>query len=399
MKNFRLALIGTGFRGKALYQAAIKKREYVEIVALCDSFEDKCVDLAKRMTEEDGRPLPKIFTDYKKCIDETNPDVVVISASWQAHLEMSMYAMQKGVAVACEVGGAYSLESLWDLVRCYEQTKTPIMMMENCCYGRLELLALNMKRLGVLGEIVHCEGGYRHDLREEVTSGDINRHYRLQQYISRNCENYPTHEIGPIAKLLDINCGNRFVSLISVGSKAVGMADYIEKKDIQRLKKTRFKQSDVLTTCIECQNGETVVITLDTCLPRYYSRGFKVEGTNGLLCEENQSVYLEEEFSEECWQWKEHFNNVDKYYEKYEHPLWRGYNPGKGGHGGMDWLVFNAFFKALDENKPMPIDVYDMATWMSISVLSEQSLITGQKVSFPDFTEGKWILRTNEFEK
>lgn len=397
MKNYKVVLIGAGARGAVLYNVALK-REYVQIAAVCDPYLDKCEALAKKMVE-DGRPYPAIYSDYKKCIDEINPDVVVVSTAWEAHQKICIYAMEKKIAVACEVGGAYSIESMWELVRCYERTQTPIMMMENCCYGRMELLALNMKRLGVLGEIVHCEGGYRHDLRKEVVNGKKNRQYRLQQYLSRNCENYPTHEIGPIAKVLDINCGNRFTTLVSVGSKSVGMAAYAKENGVDEFKDARFKQSDVVTTCIECANGETVTITLDTGLPRYYSRGFLVQGTKGLVCEENNSVYLDEEYDKEIYDWNKHYNNIDKYYEKYEHPIWKGYKPGEEGHGGMDALVFDAFFKALDENKPMPIDVYDMATWMSISVLSEQSLLTGQRVAFPDFTNGKWIVRENTFEK
>lgn len=397
MRYFKMAFIGVGARCGGLYRFALKHRTNVEIAALCDPYTDKCEALAKEIVE-DGRPMPTIYEDYKKCIDEVKPDAVLIAAAWEAHIKITLYAMERGVAVACEVGGSYSIESLWELVRCYERTQTPIMMMENCCYGRKELLALNMKRKGLLGEIVHCEGGYKHDLREEVTSGNKNRHYRLKQYIHRNCDNYPTHEIGPIAKLLDINCGNRFTSLVSVGSKSVGMQKYVQDKNIEELKGVRFNQSDVVTTCIECANGETVTITLDTGLPRFYSRGFLVQGTKGLLCEDNNSVYLEEEFSEEIWEWNEYYNNIEKYYEKYEHPLWRNYKPGKEGHGGMDVLVFDAFFKALSENKPMPVDVYDMATWMCISALSEQSIATGQKVAFPDFTDGKWTLKENAFE-
>jgi predicted dehydrogenase len=303
--------------------------------------------------------------------------------------------MEKGIPVACEVGGAYSIQQLWELVRCYERTKTPIMMMENCCYGRLELLALNMKRLGLLGKISHCDGGYRHDLREMIKGS---KHYRIWEYLHRNAEDYPTHEIGPIAKLLDINCGNRFVSLVSVGSLAQGLDEYAKEKNLTQWEGQHFRRSDIITTVIKCENGETVTMTLDTCLPRYYSRGFTVHGTKGLICEENSSVYLENEFPSECWEWQENYNNVQKYYEKYDHKRWQGYKPGKEGHGGMDYLVFNAFFEALEEGKEMPIDVYDMATWMAITVLSEQSISTGQAIAFPDFTDGKWISRKNNFE-
>lgn len=397
MEKIKIALIGVGGRGEGLYRVALKFRKDIEIVGICDEYIDRCEYVVDEMKRDGRTAQPQIYTDYKKCIDESGAKAIVVATAWEAHIRVSMYAMERGVAVACEVGGAYSIESLWDLVKCYERTQTPIMMIENCCYGKLELMALNMARQGVFGKILHCEGGYRHDLRQEVTEGNKNRHYRLQQYIHRNTENYPTHEIGPIAKILNINAGNRFVSLYSMGNTPSGLEEYVKDRNIEELKGVKFQQSDVVTTLIKCQNGETITLHLDTCMPRYYSRGFLVQGTKGLVCEENQSVYLEEDFTEEMGKWTNNFNNLDKYYEKYNHPIWQNYNPGKEGHGGIDYLVFDGFFNALKEGKPMPIDVYDMATWMCISVLAEQSMLTGQTVAFPDFTNGKWILNKNNF--
>lgn len=398
MAEITVAIIGAGARGKVVYENSIKDLKNVKVVAICDVNKQRCEELAKRV-EECNQIVPSVYEDYKACLDETKPQSVVISTAWEKHLEITEYAMERGIAVACEVGGAYSIESLWKLVRCYEKTKTPVMMMENCCYGQIELLALNMKRRGLLGKIVHCEGAYRHDLRDELTRDASYAYYRLYEYIARNCENYPTHEIGPIAKLLDINCGNRFTSLFSVGSGSHGLKEFVEEKNRGFLKGVEFAQSDIITTLIKCAGGETVTITLDTTLPRYYSRGFQVNGTKGMLCEENRSVYLDKDFAEtDHWKWKEHFNNIDEYFDKYNHRLWKDYHPGEAGHGGMDALVYGAFFDALEKGLPMPIDVYDMATWMSISVLSEQSIATGNAVAFPDFTDGKWVTRKNNFE-
>ncbi|MBQ8657883.1 MAG: Gfo/Idh/MocA family oxidoreductase [Clostridia bacterium] len=397
MEKIKVALIGVGARGEGLYRVALKFRKDIEIIAICDEYIDRCEYVVEEMKKDGRTEKPQVHTDYKKCIDESGAQAIVVATAWEAHIRVSMYAMERGVAVACEVGGSYSIESLWDLVKCYERTQTPIMMIENCCYGKLELMALNMARQGVFGKILHCEGGYRHDLRQEVTEGNKNRHYRLQQYIHRNTENYPTHEIGPIAKILNINAGNRFVSLYSMGNTPAGLEEYVKDKNIEELKGVKFQQSDVVTTLIKCQNGETITLHLDTCMPRYYSRGFLVQGTKGLVCEENQSIYLEKDFTEEMGKWTNNFNNLDKYYEEYCHPIWEDYNPSKEGHGGIDYLVFDGFFEALKAGKPMPIDVYDMATWMVISVLAEQSMLTGQTVAFPDFTNGKWILNKNNF--
>ena len=390
------AIIGLGQRGNVLFDS-LNKIEDINCIAVCDFYHDRCELIANKFVEN-NKNKPNAYTDYKECIDKENLDFVIVSSAWISHLEITFYAMKKGVAVGCEVGGAYSIESLWELVRLYEKTKTPVMLLENACYSRIKLLSLNMKRQGLLGELIHLEGSYRHDLRSEIIEcGTKNSHYRLHQYLHRNTENYPTHEIGPIAKLLDINCGNRFLSLYSVGSKSKGLKEYIKSRKINGFEDVDFNQSDVVSTVIKCQNGETVTIHLDTSLPRYYSRGFVVEGTKGLISEDLSAVYLDDVNRKEEVFWHQVINNIDEYYKRYEHPVWSNYNPDESGHGGVDYLVLLSFINSLKENRPCPIDVYDMATWMSISVLSEQSLVTGQAVCFPDFTDGKWIERENKF--
>ena len=414
MKTLKVALIGVGGRGEGVYRVAMNHRKDLEFVAVCDTVKKYCDYIADEMVGH-GRARPMQFSDYKRCIDESKPDVIIIATAWDTHLKIATYAMERGIAVGCEVGGAYTVDELWDLVACYERTKTPFMMLENCCYGRLELLALQMKRLGLLGKIVHCEGGYKHDCRTMVDKWVHEGHYRVMDYMQRNCENYPTHELGPIGNLLDINRGNRYVSLYSVASGAFGLKEYMQNKELKdyltvfewqnrddglceerlsALKNAEIKQGDIITTLLKCANGETVTITLDTSLPRYYSRGFTVQGTKGMITEENNSVYLD---GDGHGDWKEQYNNVEQYYEKYEHPVWENYRPGSAGHGGMDALVFNAFFDALQKGEEMPIDVYDAVTWMVVSVLSEQSIKTGQAVEFPDFTKGKWRTRKNTF--
>lgn len=401
MKIIRAAIVGAGIRGCwAVLEATIAKRDDIVCVGIADPKKGGR-DLAQRKIEENKiDPAPAIYEDYKKMIDETKPDLVFVTAEWAIHVEATIYAMEKGCAVACDVGGAYSIQQLWDLVNTYERTKSPVMFMENCCYARLELLALNMKRLGLLGEIVHCEGSYCHDLREQLKDGYYGIHFRYLEYMNRNCENYPTHDFGPIAMILDINRGNRPVSLYSIASKAVGMDTYIRENNIEDMKDVHVMQGDIITTVIKCAHGETVTLKLDTSLPRFRSRSFLVQGTKGIISEETDCVYLENDVPKEPGKHgrKEHMGNLDKYYEKYEHPLWKK-DYGDDVHGGMDNRMFDDIINCLKEGKPFPIDVYDMATWMAISTLSEQSILTGQAMPFPDFTNGAWIKRKNTFLK
>ncbi|MBU3812599.1 MAG: Gfo/Idh/MocA family oxidoreductase [Candidatus Niameybacter stercoravium] len=395
--KLNIGIIGLGGRGYGLMDGVILHMDDIEIVGVCDTYRDRAQNAADKVEQVKGNK-PFITQDYKELIASSEVEAVIVSSAWTGHIEIIIECMKAGKPVGTEVGGAYSIEECWQLIRAYEETGVPCMLLENCCYGREEMMAMNMVKQGIFGEIVHCSGGYQHDLREEIAFGNENRHYRLQNYIHRNCENYPTHELGPIAQILDINRGNRMVSLVSMASKAKGLNEYIKNKksDDEALMQTEFAQGDVVTTMIKCARGETIVLTLDTTLPRAYSRGFRVQGTKGMFMEDNMSLFIDGEHNEYDFKWKEQWNNIEAYREKYEHPVWKKFMQDgvKGGHGGMDWLVLRAFFDCVEKNEEMPIDVYDIAAWMAISALSEQSIaMGGQVVAIPDFTNGKWMTR------
>jgi hypothetical protein len=161
----------------------------------------------------------------------------------------------------------------------------------------------------------------------------------------------------------------------------------------------KVAKGDVVTTIIKCARGETIVLSLDTTLPQAYSRGFEVRGTKGMFFEDNRSIFLDAEHHKFEWNSNGLWGNADSYFEQYDHPIWKQYiTEGiQGGHDGMDWLEFSAFFKAVREGSPVPIDVYDMASWMSISTLSEDSIaMGGAPVPVPDFTNGKWMIQKDE---
>ncbi|MBE6608651.1 MAG: Gfo/Idh/MocA family oxidoreductase [Ruminococcaceae bacterium] len=394
----RLGVVGLGSRGKGWIAGVLVNMENVTITALCDVYMDRVDDCANIVTNK--HPDTEILktTDYRELIDADCVDAVLCTAAWEAHVPVSIYSMRAGKPVGCEVGGAYSVEDCWDLVRTYEETGTKFMFLENCCYGRRELMILNMVERGFFGKVVHCDGGYHHDLREEISFGKENRHYRLRNYLSRNCENYPTHELGPIAKILNINHGNRMVSLTSTASLSAGLSEYIKNKkpDDEELKNANFAQGDMITTVIKCAHGETITLQLDTTLPRYYTRDFTVHGTRALYEERTDSIFEDGKHNHDDWSWTKNFGNAKEYAKEYEHPIWKDYleNGLIGGHGGMDGLVMHAFIDSLENDKPCPIDVYDAAAWMSVTALSSISVsLGGAPVEVPDFTRGQWLLR------
>lgn len=392
MKRLKIGMIGLGQRGNGL-MTNILKIKTVQITALCDTFRDRLEKAAERVRENgDGDPLQT--TDYKEALS-SGIDLVIVATGWSMHVVVALAAMEAGIPVGMEVGGTHSIEDCWKLVDCYEKTKTPFMFLENCCYNQDEALATALVRNGVLGEVSYCSGAYCHDLREEIAGGIDTHHYRLEEYKNHNCENYPTHELGPIAKILDINRGNRFVKLVSMSSKARGMEEYIRKtpKYSERLGGVKFKQGDVTVTMIECENGETILLKLDTTLPRLYDRALTVSGTKGFYCQSTQAVVLDDGvFNHETDEYQKAFNSA-KNYEKYLPEDWTVITKEQreAGHGGMDYVMLKHFFADVAEGREMAIDVYDAVAWMCITALSEQSIAGGSiPVEIPDFTRGAY---------
>ena len=393
MEKVRLAIIGLGQRSMSLIKEVFLETDKCQISAVCDTYEDRVDKAISRVKDAKGTDVFGT-TDYKEIIAKKELfDAVVVATSWETHISIACETMEAGIPTGLEVGGAYDIEECFHLVRTQVKTKTPFMFLENCCYGRFEMMAMNMVKLGLFGEIVHCKGAYMHDLRTEILKGEENRHYRLRNYINRNCENYPTHELGPIAQILGINRGNKMLYLTSMSSKSAGLNDYarLHPDSInERFTTQKFNQGDVVTTNIMCADGTTISLTLNTSCGCPYSRNFTIQGTRGMYAEDGKYVYLDTDFDENShFSWEKNYKNAYDYAEKYDHPVWKKFiNDGvQGGHGGMDYLTFNAFFDYVLNGGESPIDVYDAAAWMCITPLSEQSIREGSRpVEIPDFT-------------
>ena len=414
--RLRMAVLGTGLRGQS-HLSLLLHRKDVEIAALCD-IEQFMLDAALKQVADAGRPRPRVYTGnddaWKRMFDDGKLDAVVIATPWEWHAPQAIAAMQAKVAVGCEVVAGITLDDHWEVLRTQQRTGTPYMLLENVCYRRDVLATLNMVRQGLFGELVHVEGGYEHDLRAvkfnagkpgEAYGGGVEfgdkgwseAKWRTPHSVRRSGELYPSHGIGPCAQWLDIHRGNRFVRLTSYASKARGLHDYVVRNGGAQHPnaQVKFALGDIVTTQIACENGETILLTHDTSLPRPYSLGFRVQGTGGLWMDVNQSIYLEGKSP------KEHrWEPAQPWLDKYDHPLWKKYaSAAEGaGHGGMDFFVLHAFVEALKRGEPMPIDIYDAAAWSAITPLSEQSIADGNRtLEFPDFTQGQWQARKRIF--
>lgn len=393
-EKVRLAVIGLGSRGISQMRTLLAMDD-VEVTAVCDVYADRTEKGAEAVQAERGyRPFATCSAG--EAIDRKDVDGVIIMTSWETHIPLAIEALRCGKRPAIEVGGAASVDECWQMVRTSEETGIPVMMLENCCYGETELTLLRMIHEGVFGTVVHCAGAYAHDLRDEIGNGDINRHYRQRHFLHRNGELYPTHELGPIANYLNINRGNRMTALTSMASKACGLHEWLgeHRQDRPDLVGAQVNEGDIVVTLIRCANGETIQLTHDCTLPRFYSRGGVIRGTKGMWMEDGRFIFLEGRTAANGGTWTHRPESDAKYMQEYQHPLWQAYREFgvRGNHDGMDYLVLRAFVESIQNQSEPPIDVYDAAVWMSITALSEASIAAGSApVSIPDFTDGKWI--------
>lgn len=415
-QKVRLAIIGVGARGLNHLDLVLRRGD-TELVAICD-IDDKTLQKAKAMVSKSGKKMPQIFTGdpaaWKKMLAvKGGLDAIVIATPWELHKEMIIGSIESGIKyVGTEVMIGITLEDHWDVVKAAEKHQAHVMMLENVCYRRDVMAVLNMTRQGLFGELVHLQGGYQHDLRE-VKFNDGKGYYgggvefgekgysearwRTNHSVHRDGDLYPTHGIGPVAHYININRGNRFLSLNSFSSKARGLHNYIVDKagESHPNAKVNFKLGDVVTTQIKCANGETVLLQHDTNLPRPYSLGFRVQGTRGIWMDVNKGIYIEGK-SAKPHQW----DSAKDWLDKYDHPLWARWSKETegAGHGGMDFFVIHAFIEAVKRQTETPMDVYDAAAWSAITPLSERSIELGNEtVEFPDFTGGNWMQRKPVF--
>lgn len=397
VEEVKIGFVGVGNMGSA-HVKNLLNIENARLCAVCDIVPEK-VERVKQWVVDAGFPEPAGYSkgkhDFERMCENEDLDIVYTATPWEWHVPVCVAAMKNGKHAATEVPAAVTLEECWLLVETAEKFNRYCVMLENCCYDRMELMILNMVRKGVLGDLVHAECGYMHDIRvQKVLPQGQENWWRTYHSINRKGNLYPTHGLGPVAQDMNINRGDQFDYLVSMSSMAVGLNHYAREKfgKDHPLATQAFANGDVNTSIIKTKKGRTILIQHDCNLPRPYSREIVVQGTKGIVRKyPEEKVYIEGVSPEHEWE------DVAKYYEQYEHPLWSGMQAkfeGAAGHGGMDYLEDYRLIQAIHKGIEPDMDVYDAASWSSISGVSAESVKNkGVPVDIPDFTRGAWKTR------
>ena len=397
MDAVRIGFVGVGGRGRGDL-GNLLKLDGVEIRAVCDTVESK-VARAQKMVADAGQPIPQGYsrgdTDYKRLCARDDLDLVFTATPWRWHTPVCVEAMKHGKHAASEVPVAVTLEECWELVETSEQTGRYCVQMENCNYDRVELMVLNMVRQDLLGDLLHARCGYLHDLRaSKFSKSDGRKLWRLQHSLRRNGDLYPTHGLGPVAQCMNINRGNQFDHMVSMGSKALGIHKFAVAKFGWESQQAELDIAlgDVVTSLIRTRAGQTIMVSHDTSTPRPYSRDYMIQGTKGIVRKYPEAkIYFEGKSPQHEWE-----NLIEKYAGQHEHPLWRDLQEQSrgSGHGGMDFVQAYRLIYCLRNGQPMDTDVYDGAALCAVSELSERSIANRSRtVDFPDFTRGTWMRR------
>ncbi|MCE5346218.1 MAG: Gfo/Idh/MocA family oxidoreductase [Bacteroidales bacterium] len=389
-KPVKVAVIGTGNRGTS-HVGTLLTIKGVEITALCDLVESKAVNAAN-LCEKAGRKRPAIYVKdkntYKELLDREQLDAVIIATYWDCHTAIALHAMNNNIYPGIEVPAALTVDDTWNLVETSEKTGIPCMMLENWSFRQDNLALLNMKRLGMFGEIVHCHCAHSHDCIDhwffDNTTGD--QKWPAEYLIKYNRDQYPTHSVGPVISWMDINRGDIFTEIFSTSSASKGINAYFIRKfgENHPNAKLKYRQGDIVTSLLKTKMGKTLVINYDMQLPRPYSNRWMLQGTKGVYYEEKSSIYLVDN-SPEYHQWEP----WKPYEEKFNHKWWQA-DLSSQSHGGTDYIMLNRFVEAVRVKGPTPIDVYDSAVMTAIVELSGISIEKNAPVAFPDFTKGKW---------
>ena len=391
IETVRVGYVGVGLQGSS-HVRNLLRIPGCRVTAVCDVREERTDWAAKAITEA-GQPAPTAYTrgvrDFERMCETEALDLVYNATPWEWHVPVMLAAMKNGKHTATEVPAAMTLDDCWAMVEAAEKYKKHCVMMENCNYDRMEMMAFNLVRQGLFGEVLHAEGGYLHDLRGIKFENRNEGLWRRAWSMKLDGNLYPTHGLGPIANCLDINRGDRFDYLTSMSSPSRGLQDWAAEHfpaDAPQRRET-FVLGDVNTSLIKTARGRSIMVQHCTNLPRPYSRIHLVQGTKGLFQGYPHRVYIEGRGKNDQWM------QASEMLAEFEHPLWKeiAAQAAGAGHGGMDFIEDYRLIKCLREGTPTDMDVYDAAALSAIVELSCQSVARrGRPVECPDFTRGKW---------
>lgn len=388
----RIAIIGLGVRAlRAVHRFA--NIAGVEVKALCDLFAEN-VQQAQNILLQHQLPQAQPFVGeeaWRQVCEVEGVDLLYICTDWQSHARIAVRGMECGKHVAVEVPLATTVEECWQIVDTAERMQRHCIMLENCCYEYFEMATLNMVQQGLLGDVIHAEGAYIHDLRERIFTNEHGKrngdNWQTLFNATHTGNPYPTHGLGPVCQAMGIHRGDKLNFLVSMSTPQVGMSQYVQEVLGQQ---QDFALGDMNNTLIRTQKGRTILLQHNISSPRPYSRIHLLNGTRGFVQKyPGEQIALSPQAHSVLSE-----TDKDSLLQAYTHPVWVKWGAVATeicGERARDYLMDFRLVHCLQKGLPLDMDVYDAAAWSCIVELSEKSvLLDSQPVAIPDFTRGEW---------
>ncbi len=396
IEKVRVAIIGLGNRGPS-HLETMRMIEGVEIRALCDLLPERAAAANKRLSGSVHKPTLYSGSEesWKKLCEQEDIDLVIVTTPYYMHAGMAVYAMEHGKHVASEVPAAATVEECWKLVETAERTRKHCMMLENYAYGFFQVLTLNMARKGFFGEIVHGECAYNTSKMGNNFSKNMYWNmWWLRMYASKKGNIYPTHGLGSVAQIMDINRGDRFDYLVSMEGNDFMMQararELAAKDEFFKPFADKEYRGNINTSIIRTVKGRTIMVQHDATSPRGpHTTIHHITGTKGMAQEYPLPARISKDLS--GWVSQAEFDALAKEFTPAIITRIGELTKQVGGHGGGDLLEDWRLIDCLRNGLPLDQDVYDAAAWSSVGPLSEWSVMNrSNSIDIPDFTAGAW---------
>lgn len=352
-----------------------RAQKNVKVTALCD--------INGSFLEEQARKyeIPNTYRVYEDMI-ESDIDVVVVATPMQLHVQQSIYALEAGKHVLCEVTAGVTMDELWWLRDAVEKSGKVYMMAENYCYMPYNQLISNMVDLGMFGDVYYAEGEYLHELKEMayvINRSDMSyseaKSWRNYWQLGKRGNFYPTHSLGPIMKWFK---GDRIKSVSCFGTGWHTTQ--------------AFRQEDTSVTMCQLESGKLIKLRLDCISNRPHNLTYyTLQGTKGSFeaprgLGDAHKIYLKDTQPDSA-QWEPLADYTQYLPERYQIAA---EEQKSAGHGGGDFFIIQDFIDAIMDNKTPYVDVYDACEWTAVGLLSELSITNGGKsIEMPNFRTAK----------
>lgn len=282
---------------------------------------------------------------FCRLLQRDNIDAIVVDVLPSQRTSIALAAMKEGKCTAFTEPVASSVRSVQQLVEMHAQTGTPCVLLDTDCFSRDALAVLNMARQHQFGNLTHVACG-----TDSETSG-----------------------LGLAMNLLAINRGNRFVSLNASVSQSWGLYEPVSSVPgtIQEPIVKQYQLGEVMTINLQCQNGETVTVNRDLTGQRPHSRGYRVQGTNGLWMEDNDLLSL---------QGQDHSFTAIR--PQFDHPFWQQNQSGMQTQPS----ALSSLITALQTQTIIPANTLDALTIPLVYAIAKSSLaVWNDTVTIPDW--------------